>query len=95
MAGVKFEWDEAKRARNLEKHGVDFTTAEDLEWSTAVIAEDTRVDYGETRWIGFAMLGGRLHCIAFTRRKGAVRIISLRKAHWKEVRLYEEYKKSP
>lgn len=92
---VVFEWNDAKRASNLVKHGVDFADAERLEWSTALIAEDTRTDYGEIRWIGFAKLEGRLHCIAFTRRKGAVRVISMRKAHWKEVRLYEEHKKSP
>ena len=93
--GLRFEWDDAKRARNMEKHGVDFADAENLEWGTALIAEDTRKDYGETRWIGFAMLAGRLHCIAFTRRKVVVRVISMRKAHWKEVRQYEHRKKSP
>jgi uncharacterized DUF497 family protein len=88
--GVTFQWDEAKRRSNLAKHGVDFAEAENLEWDTALVAEDDRRDYGEDRFIAFAKLGNRLHCIAFTRRGNAVRVISFRKAHWKEKRFYDQ-----
>jgi uncharacterized DUF497 family protein len=32
-----FEWDEAKRAVNLAKHGVDFARIWDFEWHSALI----------------------------------------------------------
>jgi uncharacterized DUF497 family protein len=91
---MKFDWDEAKRLSNLAKHGVDFADAAALDWDTAIAAEDTRKAYGETRWIAFGLLQGRLHCIAFTRRADTVRVISFRKAHWKEQRHYAENKKA-
>jgi hypothetical protein len=43
-------WDERKRAGNLRKHGVDFDIVERFEFDTAVIAIDSRRDYGEPRY---------------------------------------------
>jgi uncharacterized protein len=87
---VVFEWDEAKRSSNLAKHGVDFADAEALEWDVALIAADSRKDYKEVRFNAIGPLNGRLHCICFTRRGDAVRVISFRKAHKKEIDRYEE-----
>lgn len=44
-----FEWDEAKRAANLAKHGVDFAAVHRLDWSSSLTARDGRTDYGEDR----------------------------------------------
>jgi uncharacterized DUF497 family protein len=46
--------------------------------------------YGETRQIGYAPIDGRLYCVMFVEREGAMRIISFRKANSREVQEYEE-----
>ncbi|MRX51126.1 BrnT family toxin [Paracoccus sp. S-4012] len=82
------EWDEAKRAANLIKHGVDFAAAERLDWTAAVVIEDDRHDYGETRLRVAAPIDGRWHMAVVTPRDGRLRIISLRRANAKERRLW-------
>lgn len=47
-----------------------------------------RMDYGETRIIGLAYVGLRLHCVVFTDRGDERRVISLRKANRREVNRY-------
>ena len=84
------EWDEAKRAANRRKHGVDFGEEAFFDWNTALVVEDDRYDYGELRLRAFGFIRGRLHVMVFTSRGRDVRIISLRKAKAKEVRWYEE-----
>ncbi|MFZ2089191.1 MAG: BrnT family toxin [Desulfobaccales bacterium] len=88
---MRFEWDEAKRLVNLEKHGVDFADAPEIFQGQMVIALDRRLDYGEDRFIGFGALKGRVMAIVFSRRRpDLVRIISLRKANPREQRRYEQ-----
>ena len=52
---------------------------EDLDWSTAIVSEDRRQDYGETRLRVLAFLGARLHAAVVTPRGNALRVISFRK----------------
>ncbi|HIO03764.1 BrnT family toxin [Marinobacter sp. LM1] len=47
-------------------------------------------DYGERRMIGYGPIGDRVYCVVYTERKGIRRIISLRKANRREVRLYAD-----
>ena len=82
-------WDESKRAANLGKHGVDFRDLQGLDWNEALVFEDRRKDYGETRLIAMAPLGARLHVVVFVERGGERRIISARKANSREVAYYE------
>jgi uncharacterized DUF497 family protein len=84
-------WDEAKRAANLAKHGVDFAAAECFDWETARVSADLRRAYGEPRMVALGKIGSRLHVMVFTRRAGKVRIISLRKANNREMWRYEEF----
>jgi uncharacterized DUF497 family protein len=51
---VDIECDPAKSDRNALKRGLPFSRVVDFEFETAVIAEDTRADYGEKRWIAVA-----------------------------------------
>ncbi len=81
-----FEWDEAKRASNLAKHGVDFSAAQRMEWAAGVTTADNRRDYGEPRFVTLGMIDGRLHICAWTPRGDRVRIISLRKANGRETK---------
>ena len=82
-------------AGELAKHGVDFRDLDSLEWDEALIFEDRRKDYGETRLIALSPLGARLHVVVFVERAGERRIISARKANSREVALYENETRSP
>jgi len=85
-----YEWDENKRAANKAKHGVDFADAERFDWQTAIEVTDSRVPYGEERFIALGHLGKRLHVLIYTRRRGVIRLISLRRANKRERDYYEK-----
>lgn len=78
------EFDQDKRAANIEKHGVDFVIAEGFDWSTALIGEDDRYAYGETRMVAVGRVGSEVYVMAFTMRGENVRVISMRRANKKE-----------
>lgn len=85
-----FEWDEAKRRINLEKHGVDFLDASKMWSGIMLVAEDARREYGESRYVGMGRIEGRVMVVVYTHRSlDVVRIISLRKANSRETRSYE------
>ena len=86
---MEFEWDEAKRQSNLEKHGVDFVDAAQVLADAPLMLEDTRYEYGEMRCLALGELHGLLFVVAFTLRDGAFRIISARRANARERRHYE------
>jgi uncharacterized DUF497 family protein len=88
-------WDENKRLKNLAIHGVDFRDLEGVDWEQALIFEDRRKNYGETRLIAIAPLGARLHVVVYVERGGERRIISARKANSREVAFYERETRSP
>ena len=81
-------WDESKRLNNLANHGVDFRDLTRLDWNSAVVFEDRRKNYGETRFIAMAKLGARLHVVLVV-RSGDRRYISARRANSREVAKYE------
>ncbi|PXW79993.1 hypothetical protein C8R34_1566 [Nitrosomonas sp. Nm84] len=81
-------YDVAKDAINKEKHGVSLTEAAFIDWDAALIWQDTRQDYGETRMIALAPIGERLYCVVYVDRGNDRRIISLRKANYREVIQY-------
>lgn len=91
---MKIVYDQAKEVVNQAKHGVSLGLAAQMEWETLWVYPDTRRDYGETRFIGFAYIGLRLFCVIFTDREAETetlrRIISLRKANPREIKRYAE-----
>jgi len=88
METVRYEWDEAKRVENLEKHGIDFFAASGFDWDTSVVFEDRRRDYGEPRSLAYGFLDGRLYALVFTLRDRRTRLISFRKANRREQAAY-------
>ena len=84
------EFDLTKDDGNLEKHGLSLADAEDFEWETAVVHEDTRKQYAEPRFQAAGYIGNRLHVMVFCLRIDAVRVVSLRKANPREVKNYAE-----
>jgi uncharacterized DUF497 family protein len=81
---VEIEFDPDKDRRNVEKHGISLARAVDFEILTFI--EDARFDYGETRYRAWGLLDGVHHALAFTMRDGRIRVITLRRAHQKEIR---------
>jgi uncharacterized protein len=80
--------DPPKNARNIAERGLSFERVADLDWDTAVVVEDTRRDYGETRLLVMARLDDRLHAVVGTPRGEDLHVISFRKANKKEVKRY-------
>jgi uncharacterized DUF497 family protein len=83
-----YEWDDEKRKANVRKHGVDFAAIESFIWEEAFVQVDDREDYGETRYLAFGPINGRLYCVWFAIRAQNHRIIGLRKANAREVEKY-------
>jgi len=84
------EFDPAKNAKNVAKHGVSLQAAEGFDWETALEREDDRFDYGEVRFVAIGLIGSRLHVLVFAEgsHEHAVRVISLRPAEKHEARFY-------
>jgi uncharacterized DUF497 family protein len=85
---VRFDFDPAKDATNLNKHGLSLAAAAELSWDAALIWIDNRADYGEVRMIALAPMGDLLFFVAFVDRESTRRIISLRRANRREVSHY-------
>ena len=86
---MNISYDPTKNGKNIAERGISFERAADFEWSSALIVEDTRKDYGELRFQALGFIETRLHVLAFTPRAGQVHVISLRKANKREVKRYE------
>lgn len=89
---MKFEWDTAKAAENLAKHGVSFeeasTVFRDLLSQTG---QDPDHSIGEERLITFGLsASGRLLVVAHTEQGDTIRIISARLTTPSERTIYEE-----
>ena len=85
---IEIEFDAVKDAKNLAKHGVSLEDAQDFDWATARIEEDFRFVYGEKRFEATGWLGERVHVVVFCVRGDKTRVISVRKANEREVRVY-------
>lgn len=77
-------YDPAKSERNEMLRGLAFSLGDEFDWSTALIVEDTRKDYGERRYQATGMIGEDLHMMVFTPRNGSVHVISLRRTNRRE-----------
>jgi len=91
----RFEWDEAKAARNYQKHGITFEEAALVFKDPFAAAMQDRTENGEQRWQTIGMAGGAmLLLVAHTLRLEeesleVIRIISARRLDKKERRDYE------
>jgi uncharacterized DUF497 family protein len=85
---VDIEFDPAKDAANVAKHGLSLADFAGFDAMPMTIA-DTRSDHGEPRFRAFGRIDGVPHMIAYTLRERRVRLISFRRAHAKEMRRHE------
>jgi uncharacterized DUF497 family protein len=85
---VIFEFDLNKSQANLQKHGIDFRTAQAL-WNDSLRLEiPARTEGAEERWALIGRIQGKLWTAAWTRRGMAIRIISVRRSRKEEEALY-------
>ena len=87
---MDFEWDDAKRFSNLQKHGIDFADVPFMFDGSILTVEDARYSYGEQRFVTFGLLHGRVVAVVHTERETRIRLISARKATRYEQRIYFE-----
>ena len=83
-----FTWDEDKRQKNLDDHGIDFEDAEKVFAGYTVTAEDAREAYGEQRFLTLGVLVGEVVSVTHTPRGDDDHIIPIRKATKHETRFY-------
>ncbi|WP_026296518.1 BrnT family toxin [Thioalkalivibrio sp. ALJ2] len=84
----EFQFDQAKSRANLEKHGIDFETAQAL-WEDPNLLEIRARSEGEPRFLLIGKIAGRHWSAVVTYREGRTRLISVRRSRRKEVELYE------
>ena len=81
---MQIEFDPAKDAANIAKHGVSLARAVDLE--VLAFVDDPR--FAAPRFRLYGEIDGEAFCLAGTDRDGVIRVIGLRRAHAKEMRRY-------
>jgi uncharacterized DUF497 family protein len=90
---LKFEWDAAKAAANLRKHGISFEEAKGcVQGPLAITSDDSSHSETENREKTIGQSDrGRIIIVVHTRRSNGVRrIISARKASRREATDYEK-----
>jgi uncharacterized DUF497 family protein len=86
---MRITFDPAKRAATLAVRQLDFLEAEQVFAGLTHTVEDDRFDYGETRWVTYGLLRGRLVAVVWTPRDLGRHVISMRKCNDKEKRKYQ------
>ena len=88
---LTFEWDEAKNAANVFKHGISFEQAAEIFLDPlSLTIPDPEHSAEEDRFVTIgATTVGLVAVVAHTDREGRIRIISARPATPKEKRDYE------
>ena len=88
---MKFEWDEAKSKETKSDRDLDFKDAREI-WNDVEAVEITARSETEPRWAKIGFIKGAVHTAIFTVRNNKIRIISLRRAHPNEEKIYEQSK---
>ncbi len=86
---MEIDWDEAKRLRNIAKHGFDFLWADEVLLGNHV--EIPACYENEERFLAVGKIKGRFATVIYTIRDGRYRIISLRSARHEERQRYHTH----
>jgi uncharacterized DUF497 family protein len=82
-------YDPVKNQRNIAERNLPFNLVAQFDFDSAIVHEDNRGNYGEARYVAIGFIGQRLHVVVFTETETGLRVISLRKANGREVKIYE------
>jgi uncharacterized protein len=85
---MQFDWDPAKAASNLAKHGVDFPTAAKVFDDPNILLGIDPRPRGETRVQAIGSVSGVVLFVSYTMRGEICRIISARRASRRERQNY-------
>ena len=85
-----FEWDEQKRLRNLETHGIDFERAKEIWQGPVREVPSIQNHHGEERFLATGQIEERCITVVFTWRGNNRRIISARPARHYERENYQK-----
>jgi uncharacterized protein len=85
---IKITFDPRKDETNRRDRGISLSLGEEVIRNGTVRFVDERKDYGETRFVTYGQVNGRLHVCVYTIRSDTVRVISVRKANDREVSRY-------
>ncbi len=86
---MRIGFDPIKRADTLAHRGLDMAQCAHVFDGVSLTFSDLRQDYGEDRFITVGYYEGRMVVLVWTNRGDERRIISLRKANEREIKLYE------
>lgn len=94
---MEFEWDLRKSKINWQKHGIDFEQATAIWSDTHVeVANIARTTGEETRNATMGWIGKKIYIAIWTKRRDAIRLISVRRAsHHEEKIFYEKIQNAP
>ena len=81
-------FDPGKREWTLRNRGLDFSAAEAVFADVVFEQHDELRDYGETRFVTFGLLNGRMVVICWTPRGADRHVFSMRKANGREQARY-------
>ena len=89
---MRFEWDAAKAAANLRKHGVSFGEAAEVFFDPNAVGDyDPEHSDEESRFFIIGLSSRRLLYVVYAERAGdVVRIISARRASGSQRKNYEQ-----
>ena len=89
---LSFEWDESKAKSNLAKHGVSLEEASTVfgDPLSLTIPDPTHSQVEDRSIVLGQSHQGKLQVVVHTERGDNIRIISARRASWREGKSYEE-----
>ena len=87
---MKITFDPAKRQAALSERGLNFADAALVFAGPTITAQDTRRDYGETRFQTVGFLADRMVMVVWTPRADARHVISMRKCNDREKATYQK-----
>jgi uncharacterized DUF497 family protein len=90
-----FDWDSGNIDKNLNKHGLDYFTIEEIFFNQPlIVVEDFEHSEREERCYSLGRTDkSEVLFTVFTIRNDKIRVISSRKANRKEREIYEEFKR--
>lgn len=84
-----YEWDENKRQKNIEKHGIDFIDVKEM-WDYPVCEIiSPQTTHNEERFLAIGKIKGMCITVIYTWRDKKKRLISARKARKHEKEYYD------
>ncbi len=86
---MDFEYDPDKSRHNLQKHGIDFKSAQRL-WDDPDLLEIPARTVDEPRFLVIARMDGKHWSAVITYREDRIRLISVRRSRKEEIALYED-----